>query len=58
LDAMNDYRIEVVAIEDVFLFSDALNVSAELTTIAEELEESQNLKHVRFSTCHKFPRVR
>jgi signal transduction histidine kinase len=55
--AMNDYRIEVVAIEDVFLFSDALNVSAELTTIAEELEESQNLKHVRFSTFHKFPRV-
>lgn len=55
--AMNDYRSEVVAVEDAFLFSDAINVSAELTTIAEELEQSQNLKHVRFATLHKFPRV-
>jgi hypothetical protein len=55
--AMNDYHFEVLAIEDVFLFSDALNVSTELTTIAEELEESENLKHVRFTTLHKFPRI-
>ena len=55
--AMNDYYFEVVTIEDVFLFSDALNVSVELTAIAEELEESQNLKHVRFTTLHKFPRI-
>ena len=55
--AMNDYHFEVVAIEDVFLFSNAFNVSAELTTIAEELEESQNRKHVRFTTLHKFPRI-
>ena len=54
---MNDYHFEVVAIEDVFLFSDALNVSTELTMIAAELEESQNLKHVRFVTLHKFPRI-
>ena len=55
--AMNDYHFEVVAVEDVFLFRDAYNVSADLTTIVEELEESQNLKHVRFTTLHKFPRV-
>jgi hypothetical protein len=54
--AMNDYRLEVVTVEDAFPFSGASNVSAELTTIAEELEESQNLKHVRFTTLHKFPR--
>jgi hypothetical protein len=54
---MHHYSFEVVEIEDVFLFSEASNVSAELTTIAEELEESQNLKHVRFTTLHKFPRV-
>ena len=55
--AMHDYHFEVVAVEDVFLFRDAYNVSADLTTIVEELEESQNLKHVRFTTLHKFPRV-
>ena len=55
--AMNDYYFDVVAIEDVFLFSDASNVSAELTTIAAELDESQNVKHVRFETLHTFPRL-
>jgi hypothetical protein len=55
--AMNHYHFEVVAVEDVFLFSDSSNVSAELTAIARELEESQNLKHVRFATLHKFPRI-
>ena len=55
--AMNDYHFEIVAVEDIFLFRDAYNISAELTTIAEELKESQNLKHVRFTTLHKFPRV-
>jgi hypothetical protein len=55
--AMNDYHFEVVAVEDVFLFSDAVNVSFELIRIAEDLEQSQNLKHVRFTTLHKFPRL-
>jgi len=55
--AMNDYHFEIVAVEDIFLFRDAYNISAELTTIAEELKKSQNLKHVRFTTLHKFPRV-
>ena len=55
--AMNDYHFEVVEVEDVLLFSEASNVSAELTTIADELEESQNLKHVRFTTLHEFPRI-
>jgi hypothetical protein len=44
---MNDYHFEVIAVEDVFLFSEAFNASAELTTIAKELEGSQNLKYVR-----------
>jgi len=55
--AMNHYHFDIVAVEDVFLFSDASNVSAELTTVAEELEASQNHKHVRFETLHTFPRV-
>src|SRR4029077_20739569 len=55
--AMNDYAFHVVSYDDVLLFSDAINVSAELTTIAEELEESQDLNHVRFTTLHKFPRT-
>ena len=54
---MNHYHFEVVEVEAVFLFSDASNASAELIAIAEELEESQNLKHVRFTTLHKFSRV-
>jgi hypothetical protein len=56
-NAMKDYYFDIVAIEDVFLFSDASKISAELTTIADELEESQNPKHVRFETLHTFPRV-
>ncbi|MGO9084479.1 MAG: hypothetical protein ACLQBK_04570 [Candidatus Sulfotelmatobacter sp.] len=55
--AMDHYRLQVVDVEDVFLFSDASNVSDELIVIAEELEKSQNLNHVRFTTLHKFPRV-
>ncbi len=55
--AMNHYYFDVVAVEDVFLFSGASNVSAELTTIAEELEGSQNIEHVRFETLHTSPRV-
>jgi hypothetical protein len=55
--AMNQYRLQVVDVEDVFLFSEASNVSDELITIAEELGKSQNLKHVRFTTLHIFPRV-
>ena len=54
---MNNYHFEVVEVEDVFLFSEAYNVSAELTTIADELQESQNLKHVRFTTLHEFRRI-
>ncbi len=56
-NAMSRYYFDIMAIEDVFLFSEASEVSAELTTIADELEQSQNLKHVRFETLHTFPRV-
>jgi len=55
--AMNHYDFEVVKVEDVFLFSDSSNASQTLATIAAELKESRNLKHVRFETLHTFPRV-
>jgi hypothetical protein len=55
--AMNHYHLEVVEVEDVFLFSDSSDASAELAGIAQELEESGNLKHVRFETLHTFPRI-
>ena len=55
--AMRSYYFDVLAIEDVFLFSDASNISAELVAIAEELSDSQNFEHVRFETLHIFPRT-
>ncbi len=55
--AMNHYHLEVVEVEGVFLFSDSPDTSAELAAIAHELEESGNLKHVRFETLHTFPRI-
>lgn len=55
--AMTHYEFEVVKVEDVVLFSASLNASEKLATIAAELEESGNLKHVRFETLHTFPRV-
>lgn len=55
--AMSHYRLQVVDVEDVFLFSEASNVSNELMAIAEELERSQNLQYVRLVALHKFPRV-
>jgi hypothetical protein len=55
--AMRHYHFEVVDVEDVLPFSEVSNASAELTAISEELEKSQNLNHVRFTTLHKFPRV-
>ena len=55
--AMNHYHLEVVEVQDVFLFSDSSDASAKLAAIAQELEESGNLKHVRFETLHTFPRI-
>jgi hypothetical protein len=55
--AMSHYRLEVVEVEDVLLFSDVSNASAKLVAIAQELDESGNPKHVRFETLHPFPRV-
>ncbi|MGC1451549.1 MAG: hypothetical protein WA830_16075 [Candidatus Sulfotelmatobacter sp.] len=55
--ARSHYQFEVVDVGNVFPFSDSSNASETLRTIAEELEKSGNLKHVRFETLHKFPRV-
>jgi hypothetical protein len=40
----------------VRLLSDSDNPSQEILTIAAELEESRNPKHVRYATFHIFPR--
>ena len=55
--AMNDYHLEVVEVAGVSPFSCSPGAAEELVTIAQELEESENLKHVRFETLHTFPRM-
>jgi len=55
--AMNDYYLEVLEVENVFSFSESSDASARITAIAQELEKSGDLKHVRFETLHTFPRI-
>ena len=54
--AMNHYCLDITEMEDVVPFSQ-LAASAELNALAEELESSHNMKHVRMLTLHKFPRI-
>ena len=50
-------RLDPLEFEDVRPLSDSDNPSQEILSIAAELEESGNPKHVRYATFHVFPRV-
>jgi len=54
---LSSYRLDPLEFEDVRPFSESDNPSQEILTIAADLEESRNPKHVRFATFHIYPRV-
>ena len=55
--ALSSYRLDPMEFEDVRPFSESDNPSQEILSIAAELEESRNPKHVRYATFHTYPRV-
>ena len=55
--ALSSYRLDPMEFEDVRPFSESDNPSQEILSIAAELEESRNSKHVRYATFHTYPRV-
>jgi hypothetical protein len=55
--ALSSYRLDPMEFEDVRPFSVSDNPSQEILSIAAELEESRNPKHVRYATFHTYPRV-
>jgi hypothetical protein len=55
--ALTYYCLELMDLEDVRPLSPADGASEEIMSVAEELEQSQNPKHVRYTTFHLFPRV-
>jgi hypothetical protein len=55
--ALSPYRLDPMEFEDVRPFSESDNPSQEILSIAAELEESRNPKHVRYATFHTYPRV-
>ena len=55
--ALSHYRLDPLEFENVRPLSDSDNPSQEILTIAAELKESRNPKHVRFATFNIFPRV-
>jgi hypothetical protein len=57
LGALSSYRLNAVEFEHVRPFSDSDNPSQEILSIAAELDESRNPKHVLYATFHTYPRV-
>jgi hypothetical protein len=55
--ALSAYRLDPMEFEDVRPFSEPDNPSQEILSIAAELKESRNPKHVRYATFHTYPRV-
>ena len=55
--ALSTYRLDPMEFEDVRPFSESDNSSAEILSIAAELEESRNPRHVRYAKFHTYPRV-
>jgi hypothetical protein len=55
--ALGYYCLELVDLEDVRPLSPSDGASEEIMSIAEELEQGNNPRHVRYSTFHIFPRV-
>jgi hypothetical protein len=51
------YLLDLLEFQDVRPLSQSDRPSQEILSIAAELEESRNPKHVRYATFHTFPRV-
>ena len=54
---LSSYRLNPLEFENVRPLSASDSPDEEILSIAAELEEDRNLKHVRYSTFHTYPRV-
>jgi hypothetical protein len=55
--ALSHYHLELLELCDIRPFSLSDDSCQEIVTIAEELQQNQNPKHVRYSTFHTFKRT-
>jgi hypothetical protein len=55
--ALAHYRLDLQGFENIRLFSVPDSPSEEIVSIAEELQRSNNQKHVRYATFHTFVRI-
>jgi len=55
--AVSFYRLDLLEFQNVLPFTHSENPSQEILSIAAELEENRNSKHVRYATFHTFLRV-
>lgn len=55
--ALSYYHLELLEFQDVRPFSSSDNPSEDILSIAAELQEARNQRHVRYGTFHIFPRV-
>jgi hypothetical protein len=55
--ALSSYRLDPLEFEDVRPLSASDSPSQEILSIAAELEDCRNPKHVRYATFHTYPRV-
>ena len=56
IGALSYYRLELLGFDDVRPLSASESQPQDILQIAEELEQSRDPKHVRYSTFHTFPR--
>jgi hypothetical protein len=55
--ALSFYRLELLEFQNVRPLTQFDSPSQEILSIATELEENHNPKHVRYATFHTFPRT-
>lgn len=55
--ALSFYRLELLEFQDVRPLTQSDSPSQEILSIATELEESRDPRHVRYATFHTFPRM-
>jgi hypothetical protein len=56
-DVLGYYNLELLQLSDIRPFSEADDPNDEILQIAREIQEQQNLKHVRYATFYTFPRT-
>lgn len=56
-DVLDYYHLELLELIDVRPFSEADDPDDDVLTIAREILEHHNPKHVRYATFHAFPRT-